>query len=196
MYLKAVLSAAAIGLTLYAFIPYIRGILRGAVKPHVFTWVIWGISTFVVFLAQLSARGGAGAWAVGVSASITLFIAGLAYLRRGDIAITPVDWLFFITALLSLPLWYLTADPLWAVVILTTVDLMGFGPTVRKIWKYPYTESMPFYGLFLVRNLLVVLALESYSLTTVLFPAAVATACAILIGLIVLRRRAVDQTVT
>lgn len=186
---KEILAAIAISLTFYAFYPYIRSILNNTVKPHVFSWVIWGTTTFVVFLAQLEGKGGAGAWPVGVSATITICIAILAYRRRGDITITRTDWAFFAAALSSLPLWYLTADPLWAVVVLTFVDLLGFGPTLRKAYTAPHSESLVFFALFAARNLIVVLALEHYSLTTVLFPLAIAVACVLLMILIVYRRR-------
>ena len=45
--------------------------------------------------------------------------------------------------------------------------------------------------MFLVRNILVILALEHYSITTALFPAAVSAACAVLMALIIYRRRIV-----
>jgi hypothetical protein len=189
MSFKGVLSAVAMGLTLAAFYPYLRGILRGTVKPHVFSWVIWGTTTFVVFLAQLKARGGAGAWAIGLSGAITIVIAALAYAKRADVAITKTDWAFFSCAMSSVPIWYLTADPLWAVVVLTLVDLLGFGPTLRKSYALPHSESLVFFGLFLVRNVLVILALEHYSVTTVLFPALVAAACGGVMLLIAVRRR-------
>jgi hypothetical protein len=51
---------------------YIHSIQQGTTKPHVFSWVIWGSTTFVVFLAQLADKGGAGAWPIGVSGIITL----------------------------------------------------------------------------------------------------------------------------
>lgn len=189
MFYKELLSAVAIALTLIAFFPYIRSILQGTVKPHVFSWVIWGTTTFVVFLAQLEDNGGAGAWPIGVSGGVTLFIAFLAYLKRADIAITKIDWLFFVSAMSSLPVWYLTSDPLWAVVILTTVDVLGFGPTVRKAYVFPHSESLVFFALFAARNLLVIMALEHYSLTTVLFPAVIAAACMLLIAMVAYRRR-------
>ncbi|MDP1540208.1 MAG: hypothetical protein Q8L72_06100 [Moraxellaceae bacterium] len=189
MFYKEILSAIAIALTFIAFYPYLRGILQGTIKPHVFSWVIWGSTTFVVFLAQLKADGGVGAWPIGVSGAITILIAIAAYIKRADVAITKVDWLFFISALASLPLWYFTSNPAWAVVVLTIVDLLGFGPTVRKAYAQPYSESLPFFALFAARNSLVVMALESYSVATVLFPAAVASACVLLIGLILYRRR-------
>lgn len=193
MGIKAIFSAVAIALTLIAFLPYIRGILGNTVKPHVFSWVIWGTTTLIVFLAQLEAKGGAGAWAIGVSAAITLLIAALACAKRSDVRITRLDWGFFIAALASLPLWFLTEDPLWAVVVLTIVDLLGFGPTLRKAYAFPHAESLLFFGLFLLRNLLVVLALESYSVTTWLFPVVIALACTGLMLVIVFRRRMVPN---
>lgn len=188
---KEILSAAAIVLTFAAFVPYIRTILSGATKPHVFSWVIWGATTFVVFLAQLEGKGGVGAWPIGVSGGITIFVAFLAYVKRADIAITKTDWLFFASAMSSLPLWYLTSDPLWAVVVLTTVDVLGFGPTVRKAYSFPHSESLLFFSLFAARNLLVIMALENYSVTTVLFPAVIAAACMLLMAMVAYRRRAI-----
>lgn len=187
---KETLSAVAIALTFAAFVPYIRAIVRGAARPHVFSWVIWGTTTFVVFLAQLEGKGGVGAWPVGISGSITILIACLAYVKRADIKITTTDWLFFVAAVSSLPLWYLTSDPMWAVVILTIVDVLGFGPTVRKAYSFPHSESLLFFALFAARNILVVMALENYSVTTVLFPAVIAAACVSLTAVVTVRRRA------
>jgi len=188
MFYKELLSAVAILLTFIAFFPYIRSIIKGTIKPHVFSWVIWGTTTFVVFLAQLKDSGGAGAWPIGVSGSIAIFIALLAYMKRADVIITKTDWLFFVSAMSSLPFWYFTSDPLWAVVILTTVDVLGFGPTVRKAYMLPHSESLLLFALFTARNLIVIMALENYSITTVLFPAAVAAACVLLMAMLVYRR--------
>ena len=186
---KELLSAVAIALTLVAFLPYIRSILQGKTRPHVFSWVIWGSTTFVVFLAQLADRGGAGAWPIGVSGVITLCVAVLAYLKKSDTTITRVDWLFFVVAMTALPFWYVTADPLWAVVILTTVDVIGFGPTIRKAYVRPHEEQLLFYLIFVVRNVIAIAALEHYSLTTVLFPMVTAIACFAFVLMVALRRR-------
>ncbi len=189
MFYKETFSAIAIALTFAAFYPYVCGILQGTTRPHVFSWLIWGTTTFIVFLAQLEAHGGVGAWPIGVSGVITLSIAVLACMKRADVGITRTDWLFFVLAISSLPLWFLTSDPFWAVMVLTVVDLLGFGPTVRKVYANPHSESLPFFALFAARNSLVVMALERYSITTVLFPAAIALACVMLVALIVYRRR-------
>lgn len=189
--IKLFFSGLAIVITFMAFVPYIRGILSGRTKPHLFSWLIWGITTLVVFFAQLDAEGGIGAWPIGVSGVITVYIAFLSYVKRGDITITRLDRLFFSAALLSIPCWYFTSNPLWAVILLTTIDLLGFGPTIRKAYDRPYEESVLFIFLFFLRNTFALLALESYSLTTVLFPLSISVICLFLVVLITYRRRAV-----
>lgn len=189
---KELLSAAAIGLTFGIFLPYIRAIHRGKMKPHVFSWVIWGLGTLIVFLAQMAGHAGLGAWPIGVSGVITSYIALLAYLKRADTIITRTDWIFFLAALSALPFWFLTADPLWAVVTLTGVDIIGFGPTFRSGYRHPHQESISFFALAAARNLLVIFALEYYSLTTVLFPAVVGVACLLLVFMLAYRRCLID----
>ncbi len=189
--LKLAFSVVAIALTFVAFVPYIRSILAGATKPHVFSWVIWGTTTVIVFFAQLEAKGGIGAWPIGISGVITTFIAWLAFIKRSDISITRTDWLFFFSALLSLPFWYFTSDPLWAVVVLTIVDLLGFGPTIRKAYDFPHEENIPFFVLFMARNTFALLALEHYSVATVLFPLSVSSACLFLLVMVSYRRKVV-----
>ncbi|WP_390216754.1 hypothetical protein [Halobacillus campisalis] len=102
-----------------------------------------------------------------------------------------VDWLFFIMALISLPFWYLTSDPLCTVLILSTVEVLGFAPTLRKAYRQPYQENVTFFFLFMMRNGLSIIALEHYSITTVLFPAAGATACLLLITTVIYRRKSI-----
>jgi hypothetical protein len=187
--LKEILSVIAILLTLAGFYPYVRGTLVGTTQPHVFSWVVWASTTGVVFWAQLEAGGGVGCWPIAVSAAITGLIAVLAFRRRADISITRGDWYFFVAAMSSLPLWYFTADPTWAVVVLTVVDLLGFGPTFRKVYLTPYSESLAFYAVFGVRNLIVVLAQERYAVATVLFPAAMVAGCVLLMLVLLVRRR-------
>jgi len=189
--LKSLFSAAAIVLTFALFYPYVRSILLGETRPHVLSWVIWGIGTFTVFFAQLADGAGIGAWPIGLSALITSYVALLSWMKRSDLSITPLDWGCLVAALLALPLWLLTSNPLWAVLILTAIDLLGFGPTVRKAYSRPHEERVWFFSLGALRNALVVAALEHYSATTVVFPAAVGIACLALASFIALRRQVV-----
>lgn len=190
---KQLLGALSITLAIVASWPYIHSTLRGITQPHLCSWMTWAIVTTVVFFAQLQSKGGIGAWPTGVSALLTGLVALLAWRKRGDVTVSRMDWAFLLAALSSLPLWYLAADPLWAVVVLTTVDLLGFGPTLRKVYHQPYSEPALFYTLLALRNLTATLALEQHSLTTVLFPAVLGVTCLIILGLLLWRRSRLDQ---
>ncbi|WP_206698752.1 hypothetical protein [Leptospira stimsonii] len=189
---RDILTILAIAITFYAFFPYIQNVYRGETKPHIFSWIIWGSTTLIVFFAQLSANAGIGAWPIGVSAVISIYIAVLAFQRKADQSITLKDWIFFLFAIGALPIWYFSSDPLWAVVCLTIVDVLGFGPTLRKAYAFPFDENVFFFFLFFVRNMISIGALESLSITTVLFPATIGFCCLFLILLILVRRRVKD----
>ena len=191
---KEFLSALAIVLTFAAFFPYIISIQQGHTKPHVFSWVIWSIATLIVFFAQLTDQGGVGAWPIGISAVLTFYIALLAYQHKSDISITRTDWLFFISALLTIPMWYLTSDPLWAVIILTTIDSLGFGPTFRKCYVNPFAELLILYVIVVIRNVFSIVALEHYSTTTILFPAVMAVMYLLFIAMVLFRRHKIKTS--
>lgn len=187
---KTTFATIAIIISAISFLPYIWSTLRGNVRPHVLSWSIWGLTTTIVFLAQRTAGAGVGAWPVGLSAAMAFFIAFMAYIKRGEIRITPTDWLFFALAIGALPLWYVTDNPLWAVLLVTTVDILGFGPTIRKAYHQPHTESVLFFSLIVLRNVFVLLALEQYSLTTALFPTTIGTMAMIVTATVIFQRPA------
>ena len=123
-----------------------------------------------------------------MSGLITAGIAVLAYRGRADTSITKVDWAFLGVALAALPCWLLTSNPLVAVVLLTGMDLAGFVPTFRVAFLRPRDEHIGFYSLGALRNAVAIAALEHYSWTTVLFPAAVGVACALFVAMVAYRR--------
>lgn len=192
---KEAFSAIAMVLTFVAFYPYIRAIQKGRTRPHVFSWFIWAAVTFTVATAQLAGGAGAGAWPIAVSGLITGGVALLALSKSADTSIVRMDWAFLTLALSALPLWWLTSDPLAAVLILTSVDLLGFGPSIRKAWTLPHEENAIFFMLGAVRNGFVILALEHYSWTTALFPAAVGLGCLAFVSMILLRRQQVRRAI-
>lgn len=193
---KELSSGIAFVLTFFLFIPYIRSIRANTTVPHVFSWIVWAFGTLVVFLAQLADGAGIGAWPIGFSAGITGYVAVLSYRVRSSVEISGLDWVLLVLAVAAIPGWIVAADPLWAVVFLTIGDLIGFGPTIRKAYANPFKEHAGFFALGGVRNLFVVLALERYSLTTVLFPAAVGVACVLVAVFLMLRRYAMPPKTT
>jgi len=72
-------------------------------------------------------------------------------------------------ALGSLVIWYITSNPLWTALILTIVDSIGFIPTFKKSYNYPWEEHIGFYLLISVKNLFSIVAMKNYTITTTIF---------------------------
>ena len=172
----------------FSIVPYIISILRNKTKPHAFSWLIWGISTLTIYFAQALSGAGAGSWSIGVSGVITIGVAILAYYKKSDDSITKTDWICLIFALLAIPFWYITSSALYAVLILTAIDLAGYWPTLRKSYHKPFEENITLFSIMTVRNLVSILALETYSVTNILFQSATMVANFIVIALVLLRR--------
>lgn len=190
---KELLATAAIMLTFAMYVPYVRSIYSGRTTPHAFTWVIWSLASVVVCLAQTAAGGGVGAWPTGLSGLTTGYIAVLAYRRRADTSITPTDWMFLCVAVAALSGWMVTSDPLIAVALLTAIEIIGFGPSFRLAYRRPHGERVWFFALGALRNVLAIGALERYSATTVLYPAAKIVACVALVTAVMYWRSRLRQ---
>ena len=187
---KEVFSAIAFVLTFALFIPYIRSIHRGLTVPHVFSWLIWAFGTFIVFFAQLSDGAGVGAWPIGFLLYYELHRNPRLYETRTNLYFNDGLGLLRL-ALFAIPFWAATADPLWAVILLTTANLIGFGPTLRRAYAHPYQEHAGFFLFAGIRNTFVLLALEHYSWTTMLFPAALGVASLFVACFLMVRRATV-----
>jgi hypothetical protein len=167
---------------------YLCVIFRKGIKPHLFSWLIWGILATTAGAAQLSAHGGIGGWMTLAKAAMIFLVAGIAF-RRGEKNITRSDWTTLIVSLTAVPVWIATKDPLWAVVLATLIDMAGYIPTYRKSFLRPNEESAGLFLLSSLSNFLIILGLESYSPTTALYPSAALLANMLLVGMIFLRRR-------
>ncbi|MCZ8343044.1 MAG: hypothetical protein O9301_08435 [Leptospira sp.] len=174
-------SSIAVLLTLWGYAPYIWKIWKGTLKPHYFSWLIWGLTTCIVFVAQWSENGGLGSYPTGVPGVLTLVVAIYCWQHRKSTILKPFDWFILILTLVSVPIWCLLADPLYSVILLTVMDVLGFMPSFRKASEDPYADSLSFYFLFFVRNFISILALEVKNLTTLVFPFFVGLFCLVFV---------------
>lgn len=186
---KEWLGIASIALSAIGYSSYILSVLKKHTKPHVFSWGVWALIMSVVFFAQFSQGAGAGAWVTGFSAAMCCVITVLS-LWRGEKHITRSDWAAFLGALLTIPLWYITKNPLWAVVLATLVDALAYFPTFRKSWYKPREEHFFTYCMDAVKWIFALCALQNYSLVTLLYPCFLLIANTTLVSMIVWRRAA------
>jgi hypothetical protein len=186
--LQQILGALAVALGLFGYVFYVRGILQGKVKPHAFTWFVWGILTAIAFCAQIVEGGGPGAWVTGVTAIFSFGFATVGLSASSRVFITQSDWIFLISALLAIPIWYFTGDPLWSVIIITIVDAVAFAPTFRKAFFNPETENGWTYVLSGLKFIVSLFALETLTWTTGLYPASLVVANFAFVAMLMYRR--------
>lgn len=167
--IKEVLALTATALIFLAYIPYISDIKKEKTRPHPYTWFISGLITFIAFGLQLANHAGWGLLPmfIGGSAGLVIFALSLKYKRA---AITKVDTLFFVIALIAMGLWLIAHQPLLAVIIISSVDILAFIPTIRKSWNAPYQETLSTYFINCLRLTLATLAVQHYNLVAILYP--------------------------
>lgn len=166
---KEILSAIAVVITIVSYIPYVSDIYKGETRPHVFSWIIWGILTGITYAAQVVEGGGVGTWSMGLTFILCISV-GIISIKKGEKNITKSDWACFAGALMAIPIWRITKEPLNAIVIVTLIDILSFYPTFRKTYIKPYSETLILYILAGIKFLLVTLSLENINLTTTLYP--------------------------
>jgi len=124
---------------------------------------------------------------VTAAASFAFAVVGLtassrAYIRKSD-------WLFFISSVAAIPVWFFTGNPLWSVIIITVIDAAAFVPTFRKAYANPETENGYTYTLSGIKFIVGIIALESLTLTTALYPASLVLANLVFVLMLLWRRQ-------
>lgn len=178
-----------------SLIPYYIGVIRHKVKPHVFTWVTWTLVNSIVAAVQFSEHGGVGAWTTAIAAAQLAGVALLSMCGYGSKNITRSDKISFALALLVIPLWQWTHQPLWSVILLCFIDGMAFYPTFRKSWLEPFQEKICTYAIGNLRCVLSLFALESFTWASALFPLWIIALDTVFIALLLARRKALKGSI-
>lgn len=186
--LKPILGVIAVCLGLAAYIIYIHSTLKDKTKPHAFSWLLWTLTTAIVFTAQFLKGGGAGSWSTGFTCTVCLAI-GIISLFKYDKAYTLSDILFISVALLALLPWFFTKNPTVSVVLIASIDVLGYGPTLRKSYHYPDEEKAISFGLNSVKHLVSFLALQNYIVATWIYPTSQIFMNALVVAVILIRRK-------
>jgi hypothetical protein len=159
--------ATLIGFATY--IQYLYLLHHKRIKPHVFSWFVWGLISVIGWAAQWVDSAGPGAWPMAQTA-IWCFVVAAISLKRGEKNITRSDWYVFIGSLLSLAAWAVTKDPAWAAVLITITDILAFYPTIRKSWHKPHEDAAFAFSISATKFAIALFAIENISVATFLYP--------------------------
>ncbi|NMC36308.1 hypothetical protein GYA49_04660 [Candidatus Beckwithbacteria bacterium] len=168
--LKNLLGILATILVFIGYIPYSKDIIKGKTKPHLYSWFLWGFVTLLVFALQFSGGAGSGSFVTLAAGLMCIVVIALGFIYKSQVKIIFADTMFLILAIIALALWLLAKQAVLSTILATSVDLLGFAPTIRKSWNQPYSETLSFYFLNTVRFALALIALQTYSIVTALYP--------------------------
>ena len=189
---KIWLGYLAVAIALSSYVPYFWGIYKGKIKPHAFTWFAWGTLTGIGFAAQLVSGGGAGSWIMAINSLACYGIAFIAF-RQGHVQYVLFDWLALTGAFLGIALWWITKNPLTAVILISLSDAIALLPTIRKGYYFPFEESVSPWLIGIIYYFVAFFALESVTLTTVLYPATIIVCDMIFVFEIIIRRKQLQK---
>ncbi|WP_175688730.1 hypothetical protein [Burkholderia anthina] len=188
----SVLGVIGSAVSLLAAIPYALALYRRTVRPHLFTWLVWSVVTAIAAAGQFAAGAGPSAWCTAAIA-VTCFLTFVASIFRGERGWTRVDWFFLCAALSAIPLWMLTDDPTISICLVTLIELAGLGPTVRKTLHDPWSESLAYFALCVLKYALALLALSRWNVAVAFYPSVNIIASIGIGALMIVRRQALPK---
>ncbi len=164
-YLFLVLSGIA---TFFSYFIYFRSIIKWESKPHVISWFIWWLISFVIFSIQI--YDNAWIWAFNIwFVAFLCFLIALISLKKWSTKINKADYISLAFWVLSIILWIFSNNPFFSVILLILVDIFWFIPTILKSIKKPFEETEVAYFLAWVWYLMSIFAMENISFLTVWF---------------------------
>jgi hypothetical protein len=185
---KILAAYLAVGLQILSYLFYFYGIYKGKTKPHAFTWFVWGIMNIVAFAAIFLSGGGAGAWIIFANIIGCFFIAGIGFYQK-HVEYDRYDWYALVGSLVGVILWLVTENALYAIILVSVSDFVALIPTFRKAYRAPFEENASSFAIGVIHYPLSILALQTLTVTTWLYPAVIALLDGILALLIVVRRK-------
>lgn len=184
---KWVLAIAAGIISFCNLLYYLRSVLQGKTKPHMYTWFIWFLVTIIAAVIQFLSGGGAGVLLTSLVALFCLARALIA-IPYGEKHITFSDKVSFGFCLVAIVVWLLTNTPLYSLILVTLIDVVAFYPTFRKSYLNPHEENLPSFFIVSITYSMGLFAMGEYNFLTLLYPIAVASFCLLLCLFLAVRR--------
>jgi hypothetical protein len=185
--LKPFLGALAVALGVIAYAIYIRDTVKKDIKPHPFSWLVWGFVSTVASVAQQTRGAGPGVWVTWFTAAIC-FLIGLLTLRN-KWEFSRSDWAAFGLGIGGVICYAGAKSPTAAAIFATLADLVAYQPTISKGWSDPRSENAPSFLLNSIKFLPALFALNTRSIATALYPSALVLMNMGVCAMLVERRR-------
>ena len=172
MTFKSVMGVLSVIIMVIAYAVYMWQTARSEdVRPHPFSWFLWGFVTAVVYLVQITQKRRTRKLGCRVYGNLLLS-------DRHTQSSSNTDGVsrYLIGCQLLLGCWY--SDTTWLLrirpsqrILATITDVIGYGSTIKKGWVEPHKDSATSFALNSLKFVPSLFALQAYSLATWLYPA-------------------------
>ena len=188
------LALFALALGLVSFLPYLWQILKRKTQPHAYTWLIWTITQDVVAAGVWFGGGGHVQALAMVAYAVCAFIVFVLCFWYGTKNITRGDTVLLIIALGSIGIWLGLDNPVLAIIVATSIDIIGYLPTFRKSYFEPFTENILAWIGYALTPIIVLFSLYEYNLMTATYATATAIINTVLVAFLYVRRAQVRKS--
>ncbi|HEX4774604.1 MAG TPA: hypothetical protein VH234_03740 [Candidatus Saccharimonadales bacterium] len=185
---KNILGLLSGTMALLAYWIYLKDIFAGKTKPHMFSWLIWGLLASTAYFGQVSGKAGAGEWVTGLTALGCLLIFVVA-IFKGDKDIHTIDKLLLAIASLSIILLVAVKDARVSTTLAVVALVIGSFLTMKKAYYKPSEETAKTFALNSIKFIPSIFALSTYRYLTVVYPVAALITNAAIVIVIVGRRK-------
>lgn len=174
--------------------PYIRDVLRGKTKPHRMAEFIWLVLDAIAVASQL-AKGATWSLIMPAVGTLELTVGFILSLKYGMGGTSKKDIAALILAGVGLLLWHFTNEPLFALLIVVGIDLIGTSLVVIKTYHHPYTETFSTWFLNFIAGLCAAAAVGHWTFALLIYPLSVAIGNSAICSTILTRRKVVPSEV-
>ncbi len=154
----------AFAISMIGAIVYVRGVIKGQVRPNIVTWGLWATAPMIAVAAQLSEGAGLRAVHTFSTAFGPLLIIIAALIKKNAFAkIKNSDYIFGTLSVIGLVLWLLTGEGNIAIIFAILADGFAALPTVRKLYKEPETEDGRIFGLGIIAAIITLFTIDLWT---------------------------------
>jgi len=166
--MKDAIAVTSLLLILAAYAPYIYSVVKRKTKPQRISWLLWMMLNVTYFASAVNTDGAVLYTLGAVVGTATIFILSIKYGTGGK---SRFDIAALLVALVAFGLLFIANQVLLALLLALIVDAIGLMLTVRKLVRDRASESRLPWTLWFVASVIAILALQKYSLESLLFPA-------------------------
>ncbi len=189
---KEILWAITVLIVVPQLYLYIRSILKWVTKPHIYTKIIWFILTGIGFIIQLQEWAWPWSWVMWITC-FSQFFTLLLSIKYWTKDITKFDTLLLILALLCIPIYLWVDNVIYALIFVLFIDFLWYIPTYRKTFNDPWSEDMLVWSITNSKYIIALFALYQYNFNTMAYLVFLILANALLLWIMLVRRREIPQ---